>query len=108
MDFQHKIQLIEDARAKYITFEEVFREYTSSGNSFNGAYNFFSIEDIEIHKSLSERELELRSWQTLHGGSKDSSPVILSKDSVKPHLEKLNDSINKPTGNKRLPKHKTV
>jgi hypothetical protein len=107
MDFPTKIRLIDDARAKYCTFEQAFREYTASGNSFNGAYNFFSIEDVEKHKSLSERELELKSWQTLHGGSKDSSPVILATDSVKANLEKLNDSISKPTGNKGLSKHKT-
>lgn len=108
MDFQTKIALIEEARIKYRTFEEEFREYLGLGNSFNGAYNHFSIEDVEKHKQLSEKDLELEAWSTLHGGAKDSSPVKLASDSVKDKLEKLNESVNKPTGNKGLPKHKGV
>jgi hypothetical protein len=106
MDFEIKIQLIEDARSKYRTFEDAFRQYTSSGNSFNGAYNFFSIQDIEDHKTLSEKTIELKAWDTLHGGSKDSSPVILASKSVQTKLEKLDESVNKPAGDKGLPKHK--
>ncbi len=106
MDFQTKIELIEEARVKYITFEQEFREYLGAGHSFNGAYNFFSIEDVEKHKKLSEKAVELEAWSTLHGGSKDSSPVKLASDSVKEKLEKLDESVNKPTGNKGLPKHK--
>ena len=106
MDFEIKIQLIEDARSKYRTFEDAFRQYTSSGNSFYGAYNFFSIQDIEDHKKLSEKTIELEAWNTLHGGSKDSSPVILASNSVQAKLEKLDESVNKPVGNKGLPKHK--
>lgn len=106
MDFQTKIELIEEARTKYSTFEEEFREYLGAGHSFNGAYNYFSVEDIEKHKHLSEKAAELQAWSTLHGGSKDSSPVKLAADSVKEKLEKLDDSVNKPVGNKGLPKHK--
>lgn len=106
MDFQTKIELIEEARVKYSTFEEEFREYLGAGHSFNGAYNYFSVEDIEKHKQLSEKAAELQAWSTLHGGSKDSSPVKLAADSVKEKLEKLDDSVNKPVGNKGLPKHK--
>jgi hypothetical protein len=106
MDFQTKIRIIENARLMYHTFEQEFREYTSSGNSFNGAYNFFSVEDVNRHKEKSEKEKELLSWSTLHGGSKDSSPVILSDDSIKVELENINDTISKPTGNKGLSKHK--
>jgi hypothetical protein len=106
MDFQTKIELIEDARLKYQTFEDEFRDYLSAGHSFNGAYNFFSVEDVEKHKKLSETKLELDAWSTLHGGSKDSSPVRLASESVKEKLERLDDSVNKPSGNKGLPKHK--
>jgi hypothetical protein len=106
MDFQTKIELIEKARLKYRTFDHEFREYLGSGNSFNGAYNHFSLEDVEKHKILSEKDLELEAWSTLHGGSKDSSPVKLAAGSVKEKLEKLDDSVNKPAGNKGLPKHK--
>ena len=106
MDFEIKIQLIEDARSKYRTFEDAFRQYTSSGNSFNGAYNFFSIQDIEDHKKLSEKTIELEAWDTLHGGSKDSSTVVSASNSVQAKLENLDESVNKPTGNKGLPKHK--
>jgi hypothetical protein len=108
MDFQTKIRIIENARLAYPSFEREFREYTSSGNSFNGAYNFFSLEDVDRHKQQSERELELASWHTLHGGSKDSSPVILAADSIKSQLEDVNDTVSKPAGDKRLPEHKTV
>lgn len=106
MDFQTKIKLIEDARLKYRTFEHAFKDYLGYGNSFNGAYNHFSIEDVEKHKQLSEKASELEAWSTMHGGAKDSSPVKLNADSVKTKLEKLDESVNKPTGNKGLPKHK--
>lgn len=106
MDFHTKIELIEDARTKYRTFEEEFREYLGAGHSFNGAYNHFSIEDVEKHKQLSEKAAELEAWSTLHGGVKDSSPVKLASSSVKEKLEKLDESVNKPAGNKGLPKHK--
>jgi len=106
MDFQTKIELIEEARIKYRTFEEEFREYLGLGHSFNGAYNYFSVEDVERHKKLSEKAVELEAWSTLHGGSKDSSPAKLAADSVKEKLEKLDESVNKPAGNKGLPKHK--
>lgn len=107
MDFQTKVALIEEARIKYSTFEEEFREYLGAGHSFNGAYNYFSVEDVEKHKLLSEKATELEAWKTLHGGSKDSSPVKLAAASVKDKLEKLDESVNKPVGNKGLPKHKT-
>jgi hypothetical protein len=107
MDFQTKIALIEDARLKYRTFEDEFREYLGYGNSFNGAYNHFSVADVEKHKQLSQKEAELEAWKTLHGGAKDSSPVKLAADSIKQKLEILDDSVNKPAGDKRLLKHKT-
>jgi hypothetical protein len=106
MDFHTKILLIEDARLKYRTFEDEFRAYTSSGNSFNGAYNFFSVEDVEKHKKLSEKTVEMEAWSTLHGGAKDSSPVKLSSGSAKKKLEILNDTVSNTVGNKGLPKHK--
>lgn len=97
MDFSSKIELIENARINYITFENAFREYTSSGNSINGAYNFFSIEDIEYHKELTIKTIELEAWKTLHGGYKDSSPVLLSEHSIIAKLEKLDESISNNT-----------
>lgn len=106
MDFHTKVQLIDDARLKYQTFEDEFRLYIASGNSFNGAYNFFSVEDVEKHKKLSEKKIELDAWSTKHGEAKDSSPVKLSEGSVKSKLETLNDTVGNPVGNKGLPKHK--
>jgi hypothetical protein len=46
MDFQQKIEAIEKARIDYPAFNEVFLEYLGLGNSFNGAYNHFSLKDI--------------------------------------------------------------
>lgn len=106
MDFHTKTEIIEQARLKYQTFEDEFRLYIASGNSFNGAYNFFSAEDVEKHKKLSEKKIELDAWSTLHGGAKDSSPVKLSESSIEKKLETLNDTVSNTGGNKGLPKHK--
>lgn len=94
MTFQEKIVAIEAARYKYVTFEQEFREYTASGNSFVAAYNFFSIEDINKHKELSERYLQIQAWNTKHATYIDSSPIRLTKHSIVAKLEKLNDDLN--------------
>jgi hypothetical protein len=52
MDFNEKIKLIEQARKDYPGFELEFTEYLGLGNSFNGAYNHFSIADIEKYKPV--------------------------------------------------------
>jgi hypothetical protein len=93
-DFAAKVRAIDEARKKYITFDNEFREYIASGNSFNGAYNFFSIMDIEKHKELSIVTLELEAWETLHGETKDSSPIKLSKYDILSDLEIIDDSIS--------------
>jgi hypothetical protein len=54
MDFQTKQMFIDMARKQYTTFDNEFREYLADGNSFSGAYNHFTLEDIEIHKKKSE------------------------------------------------------
>lgn len=95
VSFNTKIKLIDDARRQYITFDNEFKNYIASGNSFNGAYNYFSLDDIEKHKQLSIKHAELEAWHTLHGGYKDSSPIKLSEHSILYKLEALNDSISK-------------
>lgn len=97
MDFNTKCYEIERARYKYITFEAVFREYLASGASFNGAYNYFTIEDIEKHKKLSELQVQLDAWATKHGGFKDCSPIRLHAYSISEKLEKLHDELSKPS-----------
>lgn len=94
IDFTTKIRLIEEARIAYPTFEREFREYLGTGNSFNGAYNFFSLEDINYHKSISVKVAELEAWNTLHGSRKDCSPIILSEHNILKELETIDDSIN--------------
>lgn len=97
MDFYYKCRLIENARYDYETFEQVFREYLASGKSLNGAYNHFTLEDIEEHRKLSELKKELDAWHTLHGGYKDCSPVRLTRHSISQKLEKLNYELCKPS-----------
>jgi hypothetical protein len=94
MDFQTKIEQIEEARNKYVTFELAFRNYIASGNSINGAYNFFSLEDIEAHKELSRKSLELDAWTIQHGSKRDLAPVPLADHSIISKLEKLDESIS--------------
>lgn len=94
MTFQEKIAAIESARSKYVTFEQEFREYIASGNSFVGAYNFFSLEDIDKHRELSERYIEMQAWETRHASYLDSSPIRLREHSIISKLEKLNDELN--------------
>lgn len=106
MDFQHKIQLIEDARTKYDMFDSDFKEYLAMGHSLNGAYNYFTVEDIAKHAANATIVAELNSWQVAPGSAVSASPKPLSEHSVKTKLETLNDSVDKPAGNKRLPKHK--
>lgn len=99
MNFQQKCRLIEIARHDYITFENEFREYLASGRSLNGAYNHFTIEDIEKHKKLSELHVELEAWATKHGSFRDSSPVRLVAHSISEKLEKLDYELSKPSRN---------
>jgi hypothetical protein len=94
LTFQEKIALIEEARLKYITFEQEFREYLASGNSFVAAYNFFTIEEVIKHKDVSERYLEIQAWHTKHASYVDSSPIRLKKHSIVTELEKLNDELS--------------
>jgi hypothetical protein len=49
MEFSEKIELIEKARADYPEFDEEFKEYLGRGFGTNGAYNHFTLEDIEKH-----------------------------------------------------------
>lgn len=50
MSFNEKIEIIEAARKQYQEFNKKFLEYLEVGNSFNGAYNYFSLEDIKIYE----------------------------------------------------------
>lgn len=94
MDFQTKIMLIEMARLQYITFDMEFREYTSTGNSFSGAYNFFSLEDIEAHKEKSERYKQIEAWNIKHASFRDASPIRLTTHSIVKNLEKLDGELS--------------
>lgn len=106
MNFNDKILLIEDARKKYALFDRDFKEYLAAGHSFNGAYNHFSIEDIDKHAAKATIVAELDSWNVAPGSAVAVSPVALSEHSITTKLEKLNDAVSKSAGNKRLPKHK--
>lgn len=94
MDFQTKVMLIELARKQYVTFEMEFREYTASGNSFNGAYNYFSLDDIERHRIESEKYVQIQAWETRHASLKDSSPIRLTTHSIVKNLEKLDGELS--------------
>jgi hypothetical protein len=50
VSFNEKIEIIEAARKQYPEFNKKFLEYLEVGNSFNGAYNYFSLEDIKIYE----------------------------------------------------------
>lgn len=94
MDFQTKVLLIELARRQYVTFETAFREYTASGNSFNGAYNYFSLEDIERHKIESEKYTQIQAWEIRHASHRDSSPIRLTTHSIVKKLEELDGQLS--------------
>lgn len=46
MNFSEKIAAIEEARKLHPEFDKEFTDYLGLGHSFNGAYNHFTIEDI--------------------------------------------------------------
>jgi hypothetical protein len=94
MDFQTKVMLLEVARKQYITFDLAFRDYTASGNSFNGAYNFFTLEDIEKHKIESEKYIQIQAWKIKHASSRDSSPIRLTSHSIVKKLEELDGQLS--------------
>ena len=50
MSFNEKIEALEAARKQYPEFNKKFLEYLEIGNSFNGAYNHFSLEDIKVYE----------------------------------------------------------
>jgi len=50
MSFSDKIAKIEQARILYPEFNSAFIEYLGLGNSFNGAYNHFSLEDLKQYE----------------------------------------------------------
>jgi len=50
VSFNEKIEALEAARKQYPDFNKKFLEYLEIGNSFNGAYNYFSLEDIKIYE----------------------------------------------------------
>jgi hypothetical protein len=94
MDFQAKMMLIEIARRQYITFENEFREYLAAGNSFNGAYNHFTLADIEAHKEKSDLYNQLLAWEIKHASTRDSSPIRLTTHSIVKNLEKLDGELS--------------
>lgn len=104
MNFNEKVQLIEEAR-KWPIFDTIFREYLAAGNSFNGAYNHFSIEDVNKYIELGKKEEEKKAWGDEKGVTKEFSPSPLPSSVQK--LEKLGDSISNSTGNKTVPINKT-
>jgi hypothetical protein len=50
MSFNQKIIAIEEARKLYPEFDQKFTDYLGLGNSFNGAYNHFTIDDIKKYE----------------------------------------------------------
>lgn len=50
MDFQQKVEAIEKARKELPEFDQEFKDYLGLGHSFNGAYNHFSLADIEKYR----------------------------------------------------------
>ena len=98
MTFDEKIELIESSRLLYRTLDEEFREYLATGQSTNGAYNYFTLEMIEAHKELSIKMKEQEMWNVKHGSIVEASPVLLSKHSIIFELENLYESISISTG----------
>jgi hypothetical protein len=94
MEFKEKCRIIDEARRTYITFEQEFNEFLAYGNSVNGAYNHFSLEDIKKHEKLSKVEVELQEWDILHGSIRDVSPIPLSSHSIIAQLENINDNLS--------------
>jgi NAD+--asparagine ADP-ribosyltransferase len=50
VSFNEKIEALEVARKQYPEFNKKFLEYLEIGNSFNGAYNHFSLDDIKVYE----------------------------------------------------------
>jgi hypothetical protein len=50
MNFNEKITAIEEARKLHPEFNTEFQEYLGLGNSFNGAYHYFTLEDIKKYE----------------------------------------------------------
>jgi hypothetical protein len=94
MTFKEKCDLIDEARRLYVTFEQEFKEFLAYGNSTNGAYNHFSIEDIKKHEKASKLQTELEHWKIKHGSIRDVSPIPLSNHSILLDLEKINDELS--------------
>lgn len=46
MNFSEKVVAIDEARKAYPAFNQEFIDYLGLGYSFNGAYNHFTLEDI--------------------------------------------------------------
>ena len=88
MNFEEKVKLIDWARVHLETFKQEFNEYLAFGHSLNGAYNYFTIEDVEKHKKLDSTKKEVENWTSEPGTVKDKSPAPLKTS--KPALEKLN------------------
>jgi len=95
MDFLTKSMILEAARKQYLTFDNEFREYLAQGNSFNGAYHHFTLEDVEQHKAQSELQTQIESWKTIPGGIKNSSPVRLTAYSISKILEDIDGQLSK-------------
>ena len=97
MTFDEKIEYIENARILYSSFDEEFKEFLATGQSPNGAYNHFSIEDIEKHKIINNSLQEQKLWHVTHGSIVRASPVKLKEHSIITTLENLNESISNPS-----------
>jgi hypothetical protein len=46
MTFEEKVVLVDAARIKHPAFDQEFIEYLGLGHSFNGAYNYFTVEHV--------------------------------------------------------------
>lgn len=94
MKFEEKSALIDVAVKLYPTFRREFNDYLALGHSHNGAYHHFTLEDIERHKTIHQKQEELNAWDTAHGSVKSSSPTPLKEHSILSDLEKLNDELS--------------
>ena len=97
MTFNEKVILIENARLLYPAFDVEFKEFLATGQSPNGAYNHFSIEDIERYKLIDANLREQEFWKVKHGSVVRASPVRLEKHSIIPILENLYESLSNPS-----------
>jgi hypothetical protein len=50
MTFEDKVKHIDKARKEYPSFNDEFMAYLGLGHSFNGAYNYFTVEHINAYK----------------------------------------------------------